>query len=261
MAARELRTPTATDDKYSRGVLGFASGSPRYPGAALLGIDAALSTGIGMVRYAGDESVERLVIARRPEVVIEPGRVTAWVVGSGIVPDDGDSMMLVRAALSEGLPTVVDAGALAALPAHHRVVATPHAGELASALGVDRETVTADPAAMALRAAIAWDATVVLKGATTVVVNPLGDALSVGLAPHWLAVAGAGDTLAGIIGALISTRSAEIAESGRAMARIAAAGVVIHSVAAARASGGGPFLLDALVAEIPRVVRDLVNLR
>lgn len=103
MAARELRTPTATDDKYSRGVLGFASGSPRYPGAALLGIDAALSTGIGMVRYAGDESVERLVIARRPEVVIDPGRVTAWVVGSGIVPDDEDSMMLVRAALSEGL--------------------------------------------------------------------------------------------------------------------------------------------------------------
>lgn len=260
-ASRELRAPSATDDKYSRGVLGFASGSPRYPGAALLGIDAALSTGVGMVRYVGDESVDRLVLVRRPEVVVEPGRVSAWVVGSGIDTDDGDSMMLVRAALSEGLPTVVDAGALAALPAHHRVVATPHAGELASALGVDRETIAADPAAMALRAAIAWDATVVLKGANTIVVNPLGDAVSVNLAPHWLAIAGAGDTLAGIIGALIATRSADIAESGRAMARIAATGVVIHSAAAARASGGGPFLLDRLVAEIPGVVRDLVNLR
>lgn len=258
LAARELRAPTATDDKYSRGVLGFATGSVAYPGAAMLGIDAALSTGIGMVRYVGDESVADAVVARRPEVVKGPGRVSAWVVGSGMVASDDDAMLWARAALSEGIPSVVDAGGLGLLPVHHRVVATPHAGELATALGVERSVVKADPAAMALRAAIQWDATVVLKGSTTHIVNPLGDAFSVAVAPTWLAIAGAGDTLAGIIGALIATRTDDIAESGRALARIAATGVLIHSVAAARASGGGPFVLESLVREIPRVVRDLV---
>lgn len=261
LAAREVHAPIVTDDKYSRGVVGFATGSPRFPGAAVLGVDAALATGIGMIRYAGDEAVAAGVLARHPEIVVDPGRVTAWVVGSGMVSDDDESMMLARAALSEGVPSVVDAGALTVLPVHHRVVATPHAGELATALGVDRELVMADPAAMALRAAIQWEATVVLKGSTTYVVNPLGDAFSLNLAPTWLAMAGAGDTLAGIIGALIATRSDDIIESGRALARIAATGVLIHSVAAARASGGGPFRLDDLVAKIPGVVRDLVNHR
>lgn len=260
LAAREVRVPTAGDDKYSRGVVGFATGSVTYPGAALLGISAALSTGVGMIRFAGDESLADGILARHPEVVKEPGRVSAWVVGSGMVASDDESMMLARAVLSEGLPSVVDAGAISVLPVHHRTVATPHAGELATALGVDRSVITDDPAAMALRAAIQWDSTVVLKGSTTYVVNPLGDAYSLSIAPTWLAMAGAGDTLAGIIGALIATRSAEIAESGRALARIAATGVLIHSVAASRASGGGPFLLDQLVAQIPGVVRDLVNL-
>ncbi len=213
-----------------------------------------------MIRFAGDESVADVVISRHPEVVTEPGRVSAWVVGSGMVSSDDESMMLARAALSEGLPSVVDAGAIAVLPVHHRTVATPHAGELAVALGVERSVVTDDPAAMALRAAIHWDATVVLKGSTTYVVNPLGDAYSIKIAPSWLAMAGAGDTLAGIIGALIATRADEIAESGRALARIAATGVFVHSVAAARASGGGPFTLDQLVQRIPAVIRDLVNL-
>ena len=259
-AARELRVPTARDDKYSRGVLGFATGSVAYPGAAMLGIDAALSTGIGMIRYVGDEHVSDAVVARRPEVVKGPGRVSAWVVGSGMDSADDDAMLWARAALSEGIPSVVDAGGLGLLPIHHKVVATPHAGELATALGIDRQAVDADPAAMALRAAIQWDATVVLKGSTTIITNPLGDAFSVNLAPAWLAIAGAGDTLAGIIGALIATRADDITESGRALARISATGVVIHSVAAARASGGGPFLLDDLVREIPGVVRDLVHL-
>lgn len=261
LAAKEVRVPTSADDKYSRGVVGFATGSDAYPGAAMLGIDAALSTGVGMIRYVGSDDVSDAVVARRPEVVNGPGRVSAWVTGSGMTADDEDAMLWARAAMAEGVPTVVDAGALSVLPQHHWIVATPHAGELATALGVSRETVESDSAAMALRAAIQWDATVVLKGATTHIVNPLGDAYSVALAPPWLAIAGAGDTLAGIIGALIATRSTDILESGRTLARIAATGVVIHSLAAARASGGGPFLLDTLVAEIPGVIRDLAAQR
>src|SRR6476646_3403586 len=83
-AGRVLRRPTATDDKYSRGVVGIRTGSDRYPGAAVLGVEAAWRAGIGMVRYLGPERAAQLVLARRPETVTADGRVQAWVVGSGM---------------------------------------------------------------------------------------------------------------------------------------------------------------------------------
>ena len=61
-----IALPTPDDDKYSRGVLGFVTGSARYPGAAVLGVEAALHTGVGMVRYLGPGRPTRLVLARRP---------------------------------------------------------------------------------------------------------------------------------------------------------------------------------------------------
>ena len=53
-AARFIAVPASDDDKYSRGVLGVVTGSAAYPGAAVLGVEAALHTGVGMVRYLGD---------------------------------------------------------------------------------------------------------------------------------------------------------------------------------------------------------------
>ena len=84
--ARLVRVPAASDDKYSRGVVGFRTGSAAYPGAAVLGVEAAWRTGAGFVRFSGPEEPARLVLARRPETVIgaEPdARVGAWVIGSG----------------------------------------------------------------------------------------------------------------------------------------------------------------------------------
>ena len=52
-AAASIRVPVESDDKYSRGVLGIVAGSERYPGAAVLAVEAALRTGVGMVRYLG----------------------------------------------------------------------------------------------------------------------------------------------------------------------------------------------------------------
>ena len=76
-AAALVRVPTADDDKYSRGVVGFVTGSTRYPGAAVLGVEAALRTGVGMVRYLGPARPTDLVLQRRPEVVANDGRVQA----------------------------------------------------------------------------------------------------------------------------------------------------------------------------------------
>jgi NAD(P)H-hydrate repair Nnr-like enzyme with NAD(P)H-hydrate dehydratase domain len=257
-AAREYRAPTAYDHKYSRGIVGLATGSPAYPGAALLGVDGALATGIGMVRYVGPDEATRPLLVRRPEAVLGSGPVSAWVIGSGMSDTDTESMNRARRALDEGKPTVVDAGALSLLPHSGFIVATPHAGEMAKVFGVSRESVEGAPAEYALLAASQWNATVVLKGSTTYIANPFGDELSVSLATPWLAIAGAGDVLGGVIGSIVATRAADIVANQRALARIAASAVVIHSLAAQAASAGGPFMLDQLVAQIPVVIRNLL---
>ena len=61
-AAASIRVPRLGDDKYSRGVLGVRTGSLAYPGAAVLGVEAAWRTGLGMVRYVGPEAVGARVL-------------------------------------------------------------------------------------------------------------------------------------------------------------------------------------------------------
>src|SRR5436190_19901418 len=89
-AATRIAVPGVDDDKYSRGVTGFVTGSARFPGAAVLGVEAALHTGVGMVRYLGPGRPTRLVLQRRPEAVTASGRVQAWVLGSGQDAADRD---------------------------------------------------------------------------------------------------------------------------------------------------------------------------
>ncbi|MDH5146669.1 NAD(P)H-hydrate dehydratase, partial [Microbacterium sp. RD12] len=91
-AAWFFRAPTVEDDKYSRGVVGVRTGSAAYPGAAVLGVEAAWRTGAGFVRYVGAPSAVAAVLSRRPETVGGPDagrtRIGAWVIGSGTDPDD-----------------------------------------------------------------------------------------------------------------------------------------------------------------------------
>jgi NAD(P)H-hydrate repair Nnr-like enzyme with NAD(P)H-hydrate dehydratase domain len=101
---------------------------------------------------------------------------------------------------------------------------------------------------------------VLLKGNTTHVVGP-GVALSVRAPTAWLATAGAGDALAGILGALVATHSKEIAADSTALARLAATAALVHGRAAERASGGGPFTILDLCAEVPSIVAELLRER
>lgn len=254
-----IRVPTDDDDKYTRGVVGFVTGSPQYPGAAVLGVEAALRTGVGMVRYLGPGRATRLVLQRRPEAVTAPGRVQAWVIGSGQDADTRDELarMQLDAALADGRPVVLDAGALGLRErATGPVVLTPHAGELARLLGMERGDVLADRVASARRAAADLDATVLLKGAETLVVAAGAEPLRVRHATPWLATAGAGDALAGVLGALVASNAAAIQASAD-IAPLAAAAAWIHGEAARRASGGGPFTILDLCAALPGVVADL----
>lgn len=251
-----VAVPGVDDDKYSRGVLGVVTGSERYPGAAVLGVEAALRTGVGMVRYVGPREVRDLVLARRPEAVGGRGRVQAWLVGSGTDHAGAPSAEALEA-LADPVPVVLDAGALAL---HDRaagpVILTPHHGELARLLGVERAQVAADPAGWARRAHEELGATVLLKGHTSHVAGP-GVAFAVRAAPTWLATAGAGDALAGILGSLVATHAGQVATDASLPARLAATASLIHGLAAGRASAGGPLTILDLCGRVPQVVAEL----
>lgn len=261
-AARWIAVPGPDDDKYSRGVVGFATGSARYPGAAVLGIEAALHTGVGMARYLGADRPTQLVLQRRPETVTAEGRVQAWVVGSGQDADELDEVSAASRdrAFADPVPIVIDAGALGlAGRATGTRVLVPHAGELARLLQRDREQVLVEPAASALEAAERLDAVVLLKGHTTYVADADGGLLEVACAPAWTATAGTGDALAGVLGALLATHALELDADPGSAAPLAATAAVLHGLAAERASRGGPFTVLGLCAELPGAARELLR--
>lgn len=222
--------PTGDSQKYSRGVLGIRAGSAGYPGAAVLCTGGALAGPVGMVRFVGPDDVARAVVARFPEVVAGPGRVQAWVVGPGLGGDRGGEVAEV---LASDLPVLVDADGLRSLdgrvPEGARVLLTPHAGELARLLGVDRSEVEARRLEHAREGARRTGAAVLLKGATTVVASPDGRVRVAHAGTPYLATAGAGDVLAGFAGALLAA-GLDPLEAG-------ALGAFLHGTAARRASG------------------------
>ncbi|HEU0206315.1 MAG TPA: ADP/ATP-dependent (S)-NAD(P)H-hydrate dehydratase [Pseudolysinimonas sp.] len=270
-AARWIAVPRDDDDKYSRGVVGFVTGSATYPGAAVLGVEAAARTGVGMIRYLGAGRPTRLVLQRRPEAVTADGRVQAWVLGSGHDPESLDEVTsaMLDGALAQGVPMVLDGGALGRrAEAQGPVLLTPHAGELSRLIDLDVDAIRADPDAAALRAARELDATVLLKGHTTRIAVPTATGgaagragpLRVRSAPSWLATAGAGDALAGILGALLATHHAQLDAEPGLLAPLAATGAVLHGLAAERASAGGPLTILDLTAALPAVIAELLRI-
>jgi hydroxyethylthiazole kinase-like uncharacterized protein yjeF len=272
-AARALRRPTGADDKYSRGVLGMRTGSAAYPGAAVLGVEAAWRTGLGMVRYLGPERPTALVLARRPETVTADGRVQAWVIGSGTdaAARTAPETAALRALLSDTDPVVVDAGALdLAAEATAPRVLTPHDREharLRSALGLGHAP--GDRVVAARETAEATGAVVLLKGSVTVVAAPDGWAATVRSGTPWLATAGTGDVLAGVIGALVAGATARaVPPDAAALAALAASGAWLHgragAIAAADAAdgsgsapgGGGPITALDVAEALPRAVAE-----
>lgn len=256
-AAHHIRIPGPQDNKYTHGVLGVVTGSERFPGAAVLGVEAAHRTGIGMVRFLGEKDPAELVLARRPETVTVSGAVNAWLVGSGMesTPDLYPDLPALALAVLGLQPVVLDAGGLGFLghvtaPA----IIAPHEGELERLVpqdGLSREK-------WASAAADQLGVVVVLKGHETLVVTPEEPSggrflVKVTSPTSWLATAGTGDVLAGIIAAIVATHSVKRVPSFQELAELAATGVFLHGRAAELAAEGGPFpALD--VAELVSLV-------
>ena len=289
--ADAVRVPGPLDHKYTRGVVAIVAGSDTYPGAGVLATAGALACGPGMVRLLTGGRTSRTVLERHPAVVTAYGRSQSAVIGSGL---DAGVEPLARAgaarALTRGIPLVIDAGALGFVPdllRHHGPLAlavlTPHAGEAATLIDdlegteVLRSQVEAAPLDAARRIGRLTGATVVLKGSTTLVAAPDGRAFSVRGESAWAGVAGAGDVLAGMLGALLAQDQAHADRTGATVdiAATCAHGVWMHARAAARASGapagpgswtwspsqGFPVEAPAIARAVPTVIQELLEVR
>ena len=288
-AAALLLAPGREDHKYSRGVLGVRTGSASYPGAAVLGAEAAWHTGVGLVRYfsptddvasdSGLPSPAAAVLAVRPETVFsgdrgeDRARCDAWLIGSGTDPaarSFGEHEALL-ALLAGSAPVVVDAGALGLVAAQRPtapVIVTPHQGEFSTlwaSSGLDPAGAEERPPEhRASILAAHLGVTVLLKGARSLIAAPSGEVFGHGPATPWLATAGTGDVLAGILGALVATHSKRVRDDGLLLAKLGATAAMLHDDAARLASGdhkasgsGGPITALDVAQALPSAVAAL----
>ncbi|MEU4425003.1 NAD(P)H-hydrate dehydratase [Actinoplanes sp. NPDC024001] len=251
--------PGVTSDKYTRGVVGLATGSARYPGAALLSSAGALAGPAGMVRYAG--SAHQEVVRAHPSVVVAPrvaeaGRVQAWVCGSGLGTGE-EARTELRSVLATPLPVLLDADAITLLVGGEHaedlrrdapLVLTPHDGEFKRLAG---EAPGADRAGAAARLAAWTNAVVLLKGDRTIVATPGGEIWANPTGSPALATAGSGDVLAGLLGSLLA--------AGLPPARAAAMAAYVHGLAGRRAALDGPVTAPDVAAALRPVLADLLG--
>ena len=269
-AAKCIIVPSELDHKYSRGTLGVITGSAKYPGAAVLSTNAALATGLGVLRFHSNSGLAHLVLHTAPEALVQPGPVTAWLAGSGIDAkkySDFTTWLRHRWFVlldRQSVPTVLDAGALyLAGSLEQPTLITPHSGELSRLLSqrgviASAELIESNPCERAQKASDLFAVTVLLKGSRTVVAQN-DYVIEFPVATPWLATAGSGDVLAGIIGALVATNYIDILNDIQRLADVAATGALIHNLAAVKASKGGPISASRIVEEVSEVIASILK--
>jgi len=279
-----LPAPDDDGDKDARGQVLVIGGSRSLPGAILLAGVAALRAGAGKLQLATSRGVapalgvavpEALVLglpetrtgdiagARSvPQLTALVSRANAVLVGPGMTdPRAAHALIrpLVRRLGDEAI-LVLDAAGLLALrdddtllhPLDGRAVLTPHAGEMASLLDVDKHAVEGNPMSIAREAARRFGATIALKGAESWIAEPGGTLYHYTGGTVGLATSGSGDTLAGIV--------AGLAARGAPAVRAAVWGAFLHGGAGralARRVGPIGFLARELLDEVPVVMRKL----
>lgn len=207
---------TATAHKGTTGHLLVIGGALGMTGAPVLTALAALRSGCGLVtvglREPGllpEKPLEVMTVVW-PEVLARPGRYKAMVFGPGLsTADDGRDLLwhLLRTAQC---PLIIDADGLNLLGENPEFLAelaqpavlTPHPGEMARLTGLSIEAIQQDRIGVATRYAGQWRATVVLKGARTIIAMPDGRIYINLTGNPGMATAGMGDALAGVIGGL-----------------------------------------------------------
>ena len=230
--------------KYSRGLVHCLAG--KMPGAIALAANAAARTGAGYVRVSTSRSIDGLpsAIVQTETAVINDPRIGAILVGPGL----GDIPQVLTLALTGHAPVIIDADAIGLVGEPERLkghdaILTPHEGEFAQLFG----ELEGSKAERALEAARRSGAVVVYKGPDTLVADPDGRLGFAPPAPAWLASAGTGDVLAGMVAALRAR--------GVPSFEAASAAVWLHGRAAEIA--GPAMIADDLIAAIPAALARL----
>ena len=267
------RKPVATD-KYGAGAVLVIAGSPGMTGAGILCSRATLRAGAGLVVAAVPAAVQPIFASSVVEVmsapiadvdghfthasldavVAEAARVGAIAIGPGLGRSDATTRF-VRAVLETvDLPAVVDADGLWHISPRPTwltgrsapTVLTPHTGEAARLLGVDRRAVEDARLASARRLADRTGSVVVLKGPGTIVADPDGTVVVDAAGTSALASAGSGDVLTGVIAAMLAKRMTPLAA--------AVTGVAVHARAGALAARGDGTVAGDIVEALPEAL-------
>jgi ADP-dependent NAD(P)H-hydrate dehydratase / NAD(P)H-hydrate epimerase len=272
---KSFPVPQVDGHKYARGHAVVVSGDIAATGAARLSARGALRAGAGLVTLASPRDALAVNAAALTAVMVRP--IDTVVEFAGLLTDrrldtcaigpaagvGARTRDFVLTALSAGRRLVLDADALTSFAeapdqlfqsikaaSDPRVVLTPHQGEFSRLFG-DTGDSSADRSKLdrVRAAAQRCGAVVLLKGADTVVASPHGRASIAANAPPWLATAGAGDVLSGMIAGLLA--------QGMPAFEAASAGVWMHGEAAREAGPG--LIAEDLPEVLPAVFRRLYD--
>jgi hydroxyethylthiazole kinase-like uncharacterized protein yjeF len=241
IAAPQLPPLDPGGHKFDRGLVHALAG--KMPGAIALAAKAAAYAGAGYVRVSTSRSIEGLpsAIVQTDTAEVNDERIGCLLVGPGM----GDIPQVLTLALTSRAPKVLDADAISNLGEPERLkgqdaIVTPHEGEFRRLFG----EIGGTKAERALEAARRSGAVVVYKGPDTLVASPDGRLGFRRPAPAWLASAGTGDVLAGVIAAMRAR--------GLPAFEAACAGVWLQGRAAEIA--GSQMIADDLAQAIPAAI-------
>jgi ADP-dependent NAD(P)H-hydrate dehydratase / NAD(P)H-hydrate epimerase len=254
VARPRLAAPSVHSHKYSRGLVAVVEGA--MPGAARLSARAAMASGAGYVVLTGThpgggspDALVRRAVRDEQDLAefLDWDRVDAVVLGPGL-GRDARSEAFLRVALDAAKPLVLDGDALtlmgeaAARQLQRRPAPTwltPHSGEFDRMFKGQGSKIN-----RTLAAAAESQATIVHKGADTVIASAKGAVRVLAGVTPWLSTAGTGDVLAGLLGA-------QVAQGGKGFVPAEAA-VWLHARAAQSAGPG--LIADDLVSHIPQAL-------
>ncbi len=251
----QVPVPSASGHKYTRGHVTVLGGTA-MTGAARLAAAGARRAGAGMLTIAatggakiyrtGDAGV--IVSAAPLPDLLADERRQVWVCGPGLGPDE--PRRTLPALIAARREVVADADVFAAFAGNPdalrgAAVLTPHEGEFTRMFGAPGT----DRVRAAREAAARTGAVVLLKGSDTVIAAPDGRVAINASAPPWLATAGAGDVLAGMVAGLLA--------QGMPAWNAAAAAAWLHGRAAALAGPG--MVAEDLPAVLPRVFAEITR--
>ena len=265
--------------KDERGTVLIIGASREVPGAILLAAEAALRAGAGKLQIATVASVALHLALAVPEARVIPldetvdgeidpccashllkevGQADAVLIGPGMADEAGARALSLAVLEMEGEASFVfDAAALTGLRdeletlrgSRRGFAITPHPGEMATFLGIDKDAIVGDPEGAGIRAAAAVGGIVAMKGPKTFICSPDGGSWSCEGGGIGMATSGSGDVLAGLI--------AGLAARGAPPLRAVQWGVFLHAEAGRRLTkrlGTVGFLARELSSEVPAIL-------